>query len=1121
MNKLEKDYFYPKQNDIDFQEKIFKKREFYYHRIPKRDKLKNYQEIEKYREENCQPGFEARNHQKILANFINPNTPYNGLLIIHGTGTGKTASAISIAEQFKDQVSKYNTKIFVVVPGPNTRETWKNEFIFSTGETYIKNKEILDQMSKYESDRERKIGIYSALQFYKILSYKTFYRKILGEKIIEKKINNNNKLEKSYKKKEDGSYEREIVIDKINNMDNSIIIIDEAHNITNNEYGESLKAIIKKSKNLKLILLSATPMKNLAEEIVELLNFLRPENDKINKDDIYTKAEQIHLVKFKPNGKKKLREMANGYVSFFRGNIPFTFAKRIDKGEIPKGLLYTPLIKCNLESLQLKIYNETLKNSDDPLDRASSSAANFIFPGLSNNKKELTGYHSTEGLNKVLSQLNNDKSKLLKLINKKLFNNKLKQNVLQNFMVENDKKNLTGSILHLDYLKHFSIKFYKCIQRLNRLFDGIKGSGTSFVYSNLVKAGGIELFSNCLIENGYLEYQENFKDYIINDDTIDSITGKTYQSFKKNKKNLSNFYPATFILITGSLDDSGEDLPEIKQKIIRETFNSPENKNGKFIKVVLGSQVMNEGVTLENVREVHILDVHYNLGKLEQVIGRAIRMCKHLELITNENRFPEVNVYRYVVALKNGLSTDEKLYQKAELKYLLVKETISALKEVAVDCPLLLNANKFPEEIEEYKNCVPPTSENIKKKKKICPALCDFTDCEIKCDSKLLNKKYWNDSKKRYNDLKKEEIDYNTFNEELGKFEINDIKNKIKDLYRFEHVYLYTEILEYIMNSINQNNIEMFNKKFLDQALEILMPKTENDFNNFIDNVYDKYNKQGYLIQRGEFYIFQPFDEKENVPFYYRKKSDLKQNNLVSMDNYIKNNFKDFKKTSEKKNEKKEEDSYNFDAVLNYYDNREENFIVGIIDKNLNKLASADIDLFKIRPNKGKESDKKRGTGIYSFKGAVCSTSKDKSYLLDLLKKIKPYENEKKVKKNRKSLCDLIKNRLLFLEKYSTTKDKNKKTYIMVPFNHPFYPYPYNLEDRIKYILKKIKKIVNRDFTHKVIKQKNGSFLNNINPNYPQYVIEINDNKYFTKNKNEMLKLKFELKDNKWQKKLI
>ena len=45
--------------------------------------------------------------------------------------------------------------------------------------------------------------------------------------------------------------------------------------------------------------------------------------------------------------------------------------------------------------------------------------------------------------------------------------------------------------------------------------------------------------------------------------------------------------------------------------------------------------VMNEGVTLENVREIHILDVHYNLGKVEQVIGRGIRMCKHQAIITD------------------------------------------------------------------------------------------------------------------------------------------------------------------------------------------------------------------------------------------------------------------------------------------------------------------------------------------------------------------------------------------------------------------------------------------------------------------------------------------------------
>lgn len=36
--------------------------------------------------------------------------------------------------------------------------------------------------------------------------------------------------------------------------------------------------IIKKSINLKVVILSATPMKNLASEVVPLLNILRPPN---------------------------------------------------------------------------------------------------------------------------------------------------------------------------------------------------------------------------------------------------------------------------------------------------------------------------------------------------------------------------------------------------------------------------------------------------------------------------------------------------------------------------------------------------------------------------------------------------------------------------------------------------------------------------------------------------------------------------------------------------------------------------------------------------------------------------------------------------------------------------
>ena len=92
----------------------------------------------------------------------------------------------------------------------------------------------------------------------------------------------------------------------------------------------------------------------------------------------------------------------------------------------------------------------------------------------------------------------------------------------------------------------FSIKFYKCINRLSKLTDDNKGSGTAFIYSNLVKAGGMELFAECLKENGYLEYQEDTTLYDIKDNTLDYKTGKTFKEMQKSKK-INEFKPATFL----------------------------------------------------------------------------------------------------------------------------------------------------------------------------------------------------------------------------------------------------------------------------------------------------------------------------------------------------------------------------------------------------------------------------------------------------------------------------------------------------------------------------------------------------------------------------------------------
>ena len=109
---------------------------------------------------------------------------------------------------------------------------------------------------------------------------------------------------------------------------------------------------------------------------------------------------------------------------------------------------------------------------------------------------------------------------------------------------------------------------------------------------------------------------------------------------------------------------------------------------------------------------------------------------------------------------------------------------------------------------------------------------------------------------------------------------------------------------------------------------------------------------------------------------HYRSKLDIEYKNQIPIENYVKQKYGEVKDTTiqetvdgDKKTKK--EKGYNFDSVLDYYMDRDEYDVVGIIDKNLNKLASEDEDLFKIRPTRAKILEKKRGTGIPTLKGSM------------------------------------------------------------------------------------------------------------------------------------------------------
>ena len=117
--------------DPEFNKKIFHKKEFYENKIT----IKDY-DINKLSEERCNfKKWKLSPNQIFLKNFMSLETPYNGLLICHGTGVGKTCSAITIAEQFKQIVKMaFNQK----------RKTVKNSLKSLSLE---KNKKIEDLLN--------------------------------------------------------------------------------------------------------------------------------------------------------------------------------------------------------------------------------------------------------------------------------------------------------------------------------------------------------------------------------------------------------------------------------------------------------------------------------------------------------------------------------------------------------------------------------------------------------------------------------------------------------------------------------------------------------------------------------------------------------------------------------------------------------------------------------------------------------------------------------------------------------------------------------------------------------------------------------------------------------------
>ena len=513
----------------------------------------------------------------------------------------------------------------------------------------------------------------------------------------------------------DSPYADRDFLEKVKKSDSSkatLYIFDEAHNFIRNVYnnisskkGKRAQVIYdyiqqEKIENPKtrIVMLTATPAVNTPYEFALYFNLMRPgafPDSEAIFSQLYISSKNFQSLN--DETKNMFQRRILGLVSYYIGATPDKFARKtVNYKNIIMSKYQEEVyghfeeIEEEKEKIRRRLSRGKIGDEMSTYSSYTRQACNFVFPTLgtkitgedrprpSNFRvKAEDGVLIEEGKDKdrtsVLKKSSKEVAEYIKAIREYVneFIEYLKglhrkdkeakhtlQNDVENFFTKSkgsftefEKTQKKSSLFDALYLS--SPKFVQVI------FNILKSTGPTLVYSNYVEMEGLQLFKVYLNFFGYVAYRD------------DDLTKNSKDSFR-------------FMEFHGGID---KETRESEKKI----FNTPENKNGKVIKIILISPAGTEGINLKNTRQVHIIEPYWNEVRIEQIIGRAIRICSHADIPMNDRK---VDVFRYKMVRQNAKeTTDEKMESIARKKNNLLVSFTEAVKEAAVDCEIFKSHN--------------------------------------------------------------------------------------------------------------------------------------------------------------------------------------------------------------------------------------------------------------------------------------------------------------------------------------------------------------------------------------------------------------------------------------------
>lgn len=599
-------------------------------------------------------------HQLFPARFLAPwtNIYYNSLFLIHDTGTGKSGSIASVLNILKN--SNPRQRMLYLTQNEVLIKNFKRELLNLC--PYLKKK-----FEPYKDDDSFKPETVFKSENIEFMTFTTFANKLSTSK---------------YKTKID--------------YNNAFIVMDEVHQLIreNLKNYRILHKFLNELPRKRLLLATATPMKDNLLEVIYLLNLLLPKKDEFKTGDDFVK-EYLHfeekkqlknysqekLIQYSWKSKEKeyeFKQKIKGYISVFRQK-PENVIVRYEGRQV-KPLEYSKIFVDELSDFQSDIYknawNKDVKNPEgeedldavdgDEKDNYSNFYLNSIQASLMVFPDGTYGKDCKHYLKKITFTTEKTSTTIYDAFNEK-------------FAEETGILKVSTNEERLEIVRKYSQIYYEIIRQI---IDPQNQDKCFYVYSDKINGSGILRLINLLLQYfNFSLFKTNYLDW-------------------GRKENRCLF-----------LNEKGGVNVDIMKQL--EYFNDPRNKNGEYIRVVFGTDKTREGISLKNIQKIHIITPGWNFGKKNQAEGRGIRLNSHIDL-----QDPTVDIYLHcAIAKKMKMSESVNFLQYIRSE---VKEKNNflfsyAFLTAAVDC-----------QINYYQNFRPDGKNNSLE--------CYFQKCNYTCD---------------------------------------------------------------------------------------------------------------------------------------------------------------------------------------------------------------------------------------------------------------------------------------------------------------------------------------------------------------------------------------------------